>query len=147
MATNLKIKALNKNAILPTRGTSESAGLDLYAATNTSIESGHTVMIPTAISMEIPNGFFGAIYPRSGLATKRGLRLANCVAVIDADYRGEVGIPLHNDSNELQIINKGDRIAQLVIQPFAKMTPVFVDEFDTENTERGAGGFGHTGTN
>lgn len=147
MVSNINIKALNENAMLPTRGTPESAGLDLYAATSTSIQSGHTVMIPTAIAMEIPNGFFGAIYPRSGLATKRGLRLANCVAVIDADYRGEVGIPLHNDSDELQIINKGDRIAQLVIQPFMKVDPVFVDKFDNENTERGAGGFGHTGTN
>ena len=142
----LGIKALNDYAVLPTRGTADSAGMDLYATiqNTVTIAPHETKMIPTGLAMEIPNGCFGAIYPRSGLSTKRGLRLANCVAVID--YRGEVGIPLHNDSNEYQDIYPKDRIAQLVIQPYLNVIPTFVTSFDKEDTERGTGGFGHTGT-
>ena len=98
----LGIKALSGYAVLPTRGTTDSAGMDLCAAIQDTltIAPHETKIIPTGLAMEIPDGYFGAIYPRSGLSTKRGLRLANCVAVIDSDYRGEVGVPLHNDSDE-----------------------------------------------
>lgn len=144
----LGIKALSGYAVLPTRGTADSAGMDLYAAIQDTltITPHETKMIPTGLAMEIPDGYFGAIYPRSGLSTKRGLRLANCVAVIDSDYRGEVGVPLHNDSNDYQDIYPRDRIAQLVIQPYLNVVPTYVASFDKENTERGTGGFGHTGT-
>lgn len=141
----VKIKRLNDLAKIPSKGSEQSAGNDLYAATNYNIEiePHKTMMIGTGISMELPNGTFGAIFPRSGIASKRGLRLANCVAVIDSDYRGEWIVPLHNDTDEVQVIEAGERVAQVVLLPYLPMNFVEVD--DLSDTERGDGGFGHSG--
>lgn len=158
----LKVKKLTETAKLPTRGSSQAAGLDLFADVGKKvlIMPGETVMVHTGISIEIPEGYFGAIYARSGLATKRGLRPANCVGIIDSDYRGEIIVALHNDSLLHQYsasaddwyldslpsqIEPGERIAQLVIQPYLPVEPNEVEELSP--TERGAGGFGSTGTN
>lgn len=100
-------------------------------------------MIRTGIQVEIPQGYFGAVFARSGLSTKQGLRPANCVGVIDSDYRGEIKIPLYNDSGSTREVHCGDRVAQMVILPYAKVELEEVDELD--NTERGTGGFGSTG--
>ena len=100
----MKIKLVSQNAVVPTYGSKCAAGMDLYSSDAYSIAPGETVLIHTGISMEIPDGYFGAIYPRSGLATKRGLRLANCVGVVDSDYRGEVMVALYNDSTEIQSV-------------------------------------------
>lgn len=141
----MKFKKLNNLAKLPTRGSAEAAGWDLYAATSydTDIFPLQTVKIGTGIAVEIPKGNFGGIYARSGLATKQGLRPANCVGVIDSDYRGELVVALHNDSNSIQTISAGSRIAQLIIQPYTAVDLEEVDELD--ETDRGAGGFGSTG--
>jgi dUTP pyrophosphatase len=143
----MKVKKFFDTAIIPTKGSSGAAGYDLYA----NISDGSEVINPhenkkisTGLGMEIPYGYAGLIFARSGLATKRGLRPANCVGVVDSDYRGEVIVALHNDSDEVQQINHGDRIAQLVIVPYATVLFEVVD--DLENTERGEGGFGSTGT-
>lgn len=143
---DINIKLLNKYAKIPTRGSAAAAGLDLYAASDEQIRvlPHDTVKVPTGIAMEIPDGYFGAIYPRSGLATKRGLRLANCVAVIDSDYRGEILVALHNDSGHVQYVDVNERIAQLIIQPYLNVEFNQVDELT--DTERGKGGFGSTGT-
>lgn len=142
----MKIKKLNENAVIPTYGTEYSAGADLYACTeeDITINSGETKLIKTGIAMEIPVGYAGFIYARSGLASKKGLAPANKVGVIDADYRGEVMVALYNQSNEPQVIAAKERIAQLIIAPFLKVEFEEVDEL-TE-TVRGAGGFGSTGT-
>lgn len=142
----MKIKKLNENAVIPTYGTEYSAGADLYACTeeDITINSGETKLIKTGIAMEIPVGYAGFIYARSGLASKKGLAPANKVGVIDADYRGEVMVALYNQTNEPQVIAAKERIAQLVIAPFLKVEFEEVDEL-TE-TVRGAGGFGSTGT-
>ena len=142
----MKIKKLNENAIIPTYGTEYSAGADLYACTeeDITINSGETKLIKTGIAIEIPVGYAGFIYARSGLASKKGLAPANKVGVIDADYRGEIMVALYNQSNEPQVIAAKERIAQLVIAPFLKVEFEEVDEL-TE-TVRGAGGFGSTGT-
>lgn len=142
------IKLLNDTATVPTFGSVDAAGCDLYAnlvAENGSvtIAPGVTYLVKTGIAMEIPTGYAGFIYARSGLATKRGLRPANCVGVVDSDYRGEVMVGLHNDSDSYQTINHGERVAQMVIGPYLHPEFVTVDELD--NTERGSGGFGHTG--
>lgn len=134
------------------RGTKESAGFDICANVATDIRCSvdipphETTMIPTGICTEMPKGTVGLVFPRSGLATKRGLRLANCVAVIDSDYRGEWFIPLHNDSNVTRTIEHGDRIAQVIFLklPKVKMKEIPVEKFNS-NTERGIGGFGSTG--
>lgn len=141
----INIKKLNDNAIIPTRSHQGDAGLDLYACLDrpTTIKSGETVKIPTGLAIAIPEGYFGAVFARSGLATKQGLRPANCVGVCDAPYRGEYIIPLHNDSNEDRVIHHGDRIAQLVILPFQAVEFEEVDSLD--ETDRGSGGFGSTG--
>ena len=133
----IKIQKLNENAKLPTRGSAAAAGYDLYAAIDKYINIGphETVMIGTGLAFELPDGTFGAIYPRSGIASKRGLRPANCVGVIDSDYRGEIKVALHNDSKE--------RIAQIILQSYLPMTFVEVDELNT--TSRGTSGFGSTG--
>ena len=130
----------------PTRGSKYSAGLDLYAHLDVDcveIPAGTTVKIGTGIGLEIPEGFFGAVFARSGFATKKGLRPANCVGVIDADYRGEVIVALHNDSTETVAVCNGDRIAQLVIIPYLNVELNEVDKLT--DTVRGAGGFGSTG--
>ena len=140
----MNIKKISDKAILPTYGSENAAGMDMYSIETVTIDPGQTVMVHTGICMEIPDGYFGALYPRSGLATKRGLRLANCVGVIDSDYRGEVVVALHNDSTAPQVVRDGDRIAQLIISPYAR--PLVLSEVDElSNTSRGAGGFGHTG--
>lgn len=138
-------------AVLPTLGSNGAAGYDLYALigmtddghyNHYNISPGETIKIGTGISVEIPRGFFGAVFARSGLAAKRGLRPANCVGVIDCDYRGEVIVALHNDSQTVQTITNGDRIAQLVILPRPQVVMCEVQELS--DTERGAGGFGST---
>lgn len=142
----INIKLLNENAKVPTRGSEYAAGYDLYAATDYNIEIAphSTVKIGTGISVELPNGTFGAIFARSGLATKKGLRPANCVGVCDSDYRGEYIVPMHNDTDEVMTIASGERIAQLIVMPFVGIEFNIVDEL-TE-TKRGDGGFGSTGS-
>lgn len=142
----MNIKFLNEYAKVPTRGSSYAAGYDLYAAIGepVTIFPGTTVSVTTGLAMEIPEDFFGAIFARSGLATKRGLRPANCVGVVDADYRGEVIVALHNDSNDAQQVLPGERIAQMVFLPYRAVGNFdVVDELN--DTTRGAGGFGSTG--
>jgi len=141
----MKIKLLNERAVEPTYGSDKAAGADLYAALEKDlyIDPHDTVMIGTGIAMEIPDGYFGAIFARSGLASKQGLRPANCVGVIDSDYRGEVKVALHNDTNDPQMVQAGSRIAQLVIVPYKSITFEIVDDLD--ETDRGEGGFGSTG--
>lgn len=142
---NIKIKKLNENAIIPTRGSEYAAGVDLYACIDKPIEiqPHETVKIGTGLAMELPTGYFGAIFARSGLSTKQGLRPANCVGCCDSDYRGDYIVPLHNDTNITQTVIPNERIAQLVIMPYLPVDFTEVDEL-TE-TERGDGGFGHTG--
>lgn len=142
----IKIKKVNPNAKTPTRGSDQAAGYDLYACLeteNVTIDAHKTVKVPTGLSMAIPEGYFGAIFARSGLAAKQGLRPANCVGVIDSDYRGEFMVMLHNDTDESKTVENGDRVAQLVVMPFM---PVDFEETDSlDETQRGAGGFGSTG--
>lgn len=146
MEQMIRIKKLNEAAMLPTYGSEFSAGADLYALCEepVTIAAGETKLIHTGLSMEIPAGFAGLVYARSGLATKRGLTPANKVGVIDADYRGEIMVALYNHGKEAQTIENGERIAQLVITPFLK--GIFTETEDLSDTERGAGGFGSTGT-
>ena len=141
----IRIKKLDPNAMLPTRGSEYSAGYDLYACIgkDISIAPHETQKVGTGLSMEIPVGYFGAIFARSGLASKQGLRPANCVGVCDSDYRGEYIVALHNDSETVQTVKNGDRIAQLVIMPF--LSAEFFEVDDLSSTKRGAGGFGSTG--
>lgn len=141
----LNIKKLNENAIIPTYGTEFSAGADLYNLDVAVVIEPHTTtLIHTGISMEIPEGYCGLILARSGLATKRGLAPANKVGVIDADYRGEIMVALHNHSENTAEVAPGERVAQLAIVPFLKAEFEVVDELS--DTVRGAGGFGSTGT-
>lgn len=152
---NIKIKRLTNSARLPTNADGQSAGYDLYADLSdikvgtftfpgsVDIQPESTVFIHTGIAVAIPDGYFGAIYARSGLSCKQGLRPANCVGVIDASYRGEIIVALHNDSGETRTINSGDRIAQLVIQKFEPIEWTEVAELD--NTERADGSFGSSG--
>jgi dUTP pyrophosphatase len=142
---NMNIKLLNENAKIPTRGSEYSAGYDLYAAIDKPliIPVGETRKVDTGVAIECPIGYFGAIYARSGLATKRGLRPANCVGVADSDYRGGVVVALHNDSLEPQTIEPGERIAQLIISPYLNVDLEVVDELS--DTVRGASGFGDSG--
>ena len=139
----MKIKLLSDKAKIPTRGSEEAAGWDLYAVTDATISPHSTAKISTDIAIEIPAGYFGAVFARSGLATKQGLRPANCVGVIDSDYRGPVIVALHNDSDQIRKIFSGDRIAQLVFIPYSSWDWEVVDELS--NTDRGDGGFGHSG--
>ena len=142
---NLKVKKLRKEAILPTYGSEFSAGADLYACLSEEvvIAPGETVMIPTGLAMEIPVGYGGFIYARSGLSVKKGLAPANKVGVIDADYRGEIMVALYNQSGEKRSVLHGERVAQLVIAPFLKVS--FEESEELADTVRGAGGFGSTG--
>ena len=142
---NLPIKRLSDKAILPTYAHKGDAGMDLYAANDATIPCGETVKIPTDVAMAIPTGYVGLIYARSGLATKQGLRPANCTGVVDAGYRGNIIVAMYNDSLEPRTIKAGDRIAQMVITPFISCTLAEVDELD--NTERSDNGFGSSGTN
>lgn len=145
MSRLVKIKKLSELAKTPTRGSEYAAGYDLYAATSevTDIAPHSTVKIPTDIAMEIPKRTFGAVFARSGLASKKGLRPANCVGVVDADYRGNIIVALHNDTDEMMSIEPQERIAQLVIVPFMEVEFTDVDNLD--DTTRGSHGFGSTG--
>ena len=136
---------LTDTAQTPTQGSRQAAGWDLYANLEDKtllIAPYETVMVPTGIAMALPEGTFGAIFARSGLATKRGLAPANKVGVIDSDYRGELIVALHNHSEETHEINPNDRIAQIVFTPYLKGNFCIVD--DLNDTERGTGGFGST---
>lgn len=145
--TTVKFIKLNPNAIVPSYGTEFAAGADLYALPQgevISVEPNQTVLIHTGIAMQIPEGYAGMIFARSGIATKRGLAPANKVGVIDSDYRGEIMIAIHNHSNQVQEIASGERVAQLVIMPY--LTAEFVESETLDETDRAAGGFGSTGT-
>lgn len=146
MTVDIPIKALYDDVTLPTRGSEYAAGYDLYcyAPSKIKLYPHETIKVKTGISVEFPEGTFGAIFARSGLATNRGLRPANCVGVIDSDYRGEILVPLHNDSDEVKTIEPKERIAQLILLPFVEMNFIKVDKLN--KTERGEGGFGSTGT-
>ncbi len=145
MKFNVNIKKLNDNAVIPTYGTEYAAGADLYACMEeaVTINPGETYFVKTGIAMEIPEGYAGLVYARSGLACKKGLAPANKVGVIDSDYRGEIMVALHNHSNVPVSVESGERIAQLVITPY--ITAVFNQVEELEDTERGEGGFGSTG--
>lgn len=142
---NISIKRLTSTAIIPSLGTKDSAGVDLSAdiSENILIKPNEVVKIPTGLAVALPENTFGAIYARSGLATKQGLRPANCSGVIDRDYRGEIIVALRNDSDEARIIEPGQRIAQMVVIPYVGIDFVEVDNLD--ETERDTGGFGSTG--
>lgn len=141
----VNVKKLRDDAIIPTQGSKYAAGYDLYAAIDTpiTIKSGETVKIGTGLAFELPEGFFAGIFARSGLATKQGLRPANCVGVVDQDYRGEVIVAIHNDSNRDAVIEPGDRIAQMILLPYQSME--FIEVSDLSETDRGDGGFGSSG--
>ena len=145
LSTNVNIKKLNPNATIPTYGSEYAAGADLYACIEDAltIAPGETVLVKTGLAMELPIGYAGLIYARSGLASKRGLTPANKVGVIDSDYRGEVMVALHNHSSIDQTIEPNERIAQLVITPYIK--GIFSETDDLSDTVRGEGGFGSTG--
>lgn len=145
MKYDLRIKKLRDNAQMPTYGSEYAAGADMYAAIDeaVTIEPDETKFIPTGLAFEIPEGYAGFIYARSGLACKKGLAPANKVGVVDADYRGEVMVALHNHGKEAQTVEAGERIAQMIIAPFITANFIFSDELD--DTVRGAGGFGSTG--
>ena len=156
---NVKIKKLDERAIIPTYAHAGDAGMDIYALLDeeeTFIAPGDTKFINTGIAMAIPEGFVGLIFPRSGLACKRDLSLANCVGVIDSGYRGEIKVALHNHAESIhgyevdpffatQSIKNGERIAQMVIMPFVSANLEVNDNLD--DTDRGTGGFGSSGTN
>ena len=145
MMEPIRVKKLNDKAILPTYGSVEAAGADLYACidADVTIGPGETVFVPTGLAMEVPKGCAGLIYARSSLGSKRGLAPANKVGVIDSDYRGQVMVALHNHGAVSQTIVYGDRIAQLLITPV--FTPGFVEAEELDDTSRGTGGFGSTG--
>ena len=145
MTVPVSVKLLDPRAKLPAYGSTAAAGADLYALTDgpAEIAPGGTALIHTGIAVAIPQGYVGLVYARSGLACKRGIAPANKVGVIDADYRGEVMVYLHNHGDRPQTIEDGDRVAQLVIAPYLTAQFARVDELD--GTERGSGGFGSTG--
>lgn len=154
---NVKIKRLNNAAKIPTKAHTSDAAFDLYAdikdefipfgenepIKGIKIYPHETVKIGTGIAMAIPEWYWGAIYARSGLATKQGLRPANAVGVVDASYRGEIIVALHNDSNEVQIVRRGDRIAQFMLCPVFNTN--FIETNELDDTDRGATGFGDSG--
>ena len=141
----IRVKRIKDDAIMPTYGSAEAAGADLYACLSApvTIQPGESVFIPTGLAMELPRGYAGLIYARSGLACKRGLAPANKVGVVDSDYRGEFMIVLHNHGETAQTIEHGERIAQLVITPV--FTPGFTEVEELSDTKRSGGGFGSTG--
>ena len=141
----IRVKKLKENAIMPTYGSCEAAGADMYACLDAPvlIAPGKSVFVPTGLSMELPVGWAGFVHARSGMATKRDLAPANKVGVIDCDYRGEVMVSLHNHGSKPQTVEPGERIAQLVIMPY--LTAQFFETEDLSDTVRGEGGFGSTG--
>ena len=142
----INVKKLNEKAILPSYGSEYAAGADLYACieSEVTVAPHTTIMIPTGIALELPVGYAGFIYARSGLASKRNLAPANKVGVVDCDYRGEVKVALHNHGETAQTIAVGERVAQLVVAPY--ITAQFEEAEELSETVRGAGGFGSTGT-
>lgn len=144
---NIKIKKVNSNAKLPYRATEGSAGADLFACLEEEsviLKPNERMLIPTGIAISLSDRNYGAfIFPRSSLSSKFGISLANCVGVVDSDYRGEIKVPLINHSDEPFTVNNGDRIAQLVIMPV--VIPEFIEVEQLDDTERGEGGFGSTG--
>lgn len=142
---SIRVKVLREGASLPTYGSAEAAGADLYACLDmpVTIEPGKTVFIPTGISLEVPKGCAGLIYARSGIACKRGLAPANKVGVVDSDYRGEIIVALHNHGTVSQTIAHGERIAQFVITPV--LTPAYEVVQELSDTVRNTAGFGSTG--
>ena len=145
MTAPISVKLLDPRAKLPAYGSSSAAGADLYALPDgpVAIVPGQTVLIHTGLALAIPEGYVGLIFARSGLATKEGLAPANKVGVIDADYRGELMVSLHNHSEAYRFVEDGQRIAQLVIVPY--LTAQFTQTDELDDTQRGAGGFGSTG--
>lgn len=143
---NVKIKKLSPDAKLPVYSSQYAAGADLFACIegDVAIAPHETVMIPTGLAMELPVGYAGFIYARSGLASKKGLAPANKVGVVDCDYRGEVKVALHNHGEVAQTISCGERIAQIVVAPY--VTAQFEEAEELSSTIRGEGGFGSTGT-
>lgn len=144
----VNIMRMFDDAIVPTFGSDGAAGADLYARIDNerhiqAIYPNSTQMISTGICMEIPESYVGLVFSRSGLATKQGLSLANCVGVIDSDYRGEIKIALHNHSDSIRKVKHGERVAQIVLVPFLK--PTFHEQDNLSDTTRGEGGFGSTG--
>ena len=141
----IRVKKLNEKAMLPTYGSCEAAGADLYACLDTpvTIQPGETVWIPTGIALEVPKGCAGLVYARSSMGVKRGLAPANKVGVIDSDYRGEIRVVLLNHGKTEQIVEHGERVAQFLITPV--LTPAYQEVEDLSDTARGAGGFGSTG--
>ncbi len=141
----IKICKINERAVIPTKGSPYSAGADLYSAEEGAITilPGETAFIGTGLKMEIPEGYAGLIYARSGLACKRGLAPANKVGVVDSDYRGEIKVALYNHSSNPQTVEMGERIAQMVITPFLSVD--YEESQGLSLTERGEGGFGSTG--
>lgn len=141
----IELKRLSKTATIPTRGSEYAAGYDLYAdlKETTEVKAHETKLIPTGIAVCIPEGYFGGVFARSGLSLKEMLRPGNCTGVVDSDYRGEIGVILHNDSNETRYVDPGERIAQLVVIPYLSVEFEEVEEL--EDTLRGKGGFGSTG--
>ncbi len=140
------IKKLYEDAVVPKYQTSKSAGCDLHAYTkgeSVAIQPGEIKLIGTGIVIELPNGYEGQVRPRSGLALKYGIGLANSLGTIDEDYKGEVGVIMINHGKEPFIISHGDRIAQLIVSPYIQAT--FHEIEEVKETERGSGGFGHTG--
>jgi len=151
---NIKIKKVYDDAVIPMKGSSDAAGYDVYAHSYVDVDALHdidemiicpheTKKIGTGISMEIPQGVVGLLFARSGIATKQGLRPANCVGVIDPDFRGEIAVALHNDTDNTQVISTGSRIAQMVFVPYIDVC--FTEANNLSDTVRGDGGFGHTG--
>ena len=141
----IAVKKLRENAHMPTFGSAQAAGADLYACLEApvTVAPGQTVFIPTGLAMELPVGYVGLVYARSGLACKHGLAPANKVGVIDSDYRGEFMVALHNHGQEAYTVSGGERIAQLVVAPV--LMPEYVEAESLSGTQRGEGGFGSTG--
>lgn len=146
-SVNIRVKKIYEDAMIPTQGSEWAAGGDLYAylpdKKSIAIWPHQTVMIGTGIAAAIPKIYWGGVFARSGLASKQGLAPANCVGVVDPDFRGEIKVALHNNSEEQRTVFHGDRIAQLVIIPLPKT--VYTEAEDLDDTVRGNGGFGHTG--
>lgn len=146
MFIKVKFVKVIEDAKVPERGSKFAAGYDLSAylpSGRISLYPGEVLKIPTGLAVEIPDGYFGGIYARSGLASKQGLKPANCTGIVDSDYRGEIIVALHNDSHDIRTVEHGQRIAQLVIQPYLNVEFEEVDKL--EDTERGEGGFGSSG--
>lgn len=146
MTQTVRFQKLDERAVTPAYGSAAAAGADLYAVTDApiTIGAGQTVLVHTGLAVEIPEGFVGLVCARSGLATKQGLAPANKVGVIDADYRGEVMVALHNHSGEARTIESGERVAQLVLVPY--LTAAYQQADSLTDTVRGDGGFGSTGS-